>query len=742
MTGCSTHPPRADPHADGHDTTDDPLRATVLIDLANLSHAIGRACSDGDGSARPTPVPPDLTRVREVFDHFGIEVTGFRVALPLDAVEQLGVRANRPARKRAIERSKRWLAQQRATLGEQMVRPIVGGIDGHGEVGVDAMCVLEAVAASWDHDVEAVVVISSDADLMVAQHYVTDTPIFAAGNFTSAQRRQLRTEQRGWIDLRAPALRHMAPARDHVVGPPLPPVEWAPAVREQEDRDQESASGCHLVWLEHGQRIVVSSDLDAVLDVTRHERRVQAVTGAKTVAVTDPYGISVSAGRAMGIAKLPTPATVEESLALLGFDLPLAQFATVPDIIDRMLEHADVDELRRRALEQLDDELETLIDADREDGDIRTLVSVGRLAAERTDAIDPDLRHIEEKKVLTTLAADVLWALRHTSLPVAVVSDRAELAYLLTKLEQLVPSAPKRLVRIGLHGRPIRIEDDPGRSNGDHGSVGAAESTDLEPTCDAVPTSGTPIQVVVLNGPCAAELTGLTRQLHGPALLAAIHREISDESVEWRMARFDATTLGAILSPVSRPEVEAVFHRMLELDDDVARYLVGGGTVPAGALEIRLQRSLSRPCELPTLHAGREDLDELHDLAMMVEHRDGSLHLDVDGDQRPDIAIAISHGAEAYLPGHTVAYRRAAAPFDEPELLGPVLPRDHDQRPHVVVANGDGTVTDPDTGTAYPLLELPDLAELQRPPGSRLLAYPCGEDQYQALSTPLEHLQV
>lgn len=715
------------------------LQAKVLIDVANLSHAIGRACANGDGPVESRPVLPDLARVRDVFDHFGIEVTGFGVALPLEPVEQLGVRADHASSGRAIARSRRWLSQQRAALGKEMVCAIAGGIDGHHELGVDAMCVLTAIAESWKRDVKAVVVISNDADVMVAQDYVTDTPIFVAGSFTSEQRRQLRTEQRGWIDLRAPALRHMA-ARVPAATPPLPPVESDPAVDEREGSEEVSVDGRHLVWLEHGRRIKMSSALCAVPDVTRHERRLQAVKGAKTVAVTDPYGISVSVGRAIGIAKLPTPATVEESLAVLGFDLPLAQFAAVPDIIDRMLEHADLDELRRRALKQLDSELETLIDAHREGGDIRTLVSVGRLAAERTDAIDPELRHIEEKKVLTTLAADVLWALRHTELPVAVISDRAELAYLLTKLEQFVPSTPQRLVRIGLHGQPIRIEEDSGRSSGDDASVEDAEPAGLAPPCNALPTSGTGVQVVVLNGPCAAELTGLVRQLHGPALLAAIHREIADESVEWRMVRFDATTLGAILSPVCRPEVEAVFHRMLELDDDVARYLIGGGIVPAGALEVRLQRNLSRPCEIPTLHAGRDDDDVLHDLAMMVEHRDGSLHLDIDGDQRPDIAIAIGHGAEAYLPGHTVVYRRAVTPSQQPELLGPVLPRDHDQRPHVVVANGDGTITDPDSGTTHPLLELPDLSDLERPPGSRLLAYPCGDASYQALSTSLAHL--
>ena len=179
---------------------------------------------------------------------------------------------------------------------------------------------------------------------------------------------------------------------------------------------------------------------------------------------------------------------------------------------------------------------------------------------------------------------------------------------------------------------------------------------------------------------------------------------------------------------------------MLELDDDIARHLTRGDAVPAGALQVRLQRNDARPCERPTLRSGRDDHGTRHDLAVVVEHRDGALHLDVDGDRRPDIEIAISHGAEAYLPGHTVIYRRAEGPGDQPSLLGPVLPHDHDQQPHVVMANGDGTVTDPDTGRIAALLELPDLPDLRRPRGSRLLAYPCGGDRYQALSTSLEHL--
>ena len=721
------------------------VRSAVLIDVANLAHAIGEARRATGEQPDAAPVQPDLTRVREVFRHLGIEVTGFGVALPLEPVELLGVRAKPAIRHDAIERSRRWLMQQQRSLGSEMVRAIAGGIDGHGEFGVDAMCVLEAIAVSWAPDVDALVVVSGDADLMVAQHYVTDTPIFAAGSYTAKQRRQLRLENRGWIDLRAAALRHMAPPRGRAAGPPLPPVvlEASKADTTDLDRHDDAAPpptpGRHLAWLEDGQRIVISSDVDAELDITRHQRRMQAVSRAATVAITDPYDLSLSAGRALGISKLPTPATVEELLTVLGFDLPLAQFAAVPDIIDRFLASADIDQLQRQALEQLDGELEALIEAHREDGDVRTLVSVGRLAAERPDAIDPDLRHIEEKKVLTTLAADVLWALHHTSLPVVVVSDRAELVYLLDKMQRFVPDARQRLVRIGLHARPVAVVGDDTEVAG-RVRVDASDRADLAALRAVLPAQPSSSQIVVLNGPCAAALTGLTRHLHGPALLAAIHREISDESVEWRMVRFDASTLGAVLSPVDRPEVEVVFHRMLELNDDIARHLTRGDAVPAGALQVRLQRNDARPCELPTLRAGRDDHGTRHDLAVVVEHRDGALHLDVDGDRRPDIEIAISHGAEAYLPGHTVIYRRAAGPGDQPSLLGPVLPHDHDQQPHVVVANGDGTVTDPDTGRIAALLELPDLPDVHRPRGSRLLAYQCGGDRYQALSTSLEHL--
>lgn len=701
-------------------------RAAVVVDVANLAHLIAAALrAVGDPRGGEPAVMPDLANLIAVLAHHGVQASSVRVALPMEPVAQLGRRVDRRTRDRAVDRSRRWLEEQQAALGTDLVRPIGGATDGTQEVGVDALCVLEAVAAAWDPQVDAVVVLSNDADLMVAQSLVTDTPVLVAGGFVSRQRRQLRAEGRRFLSLSADAVRAIAPG---VAGEltPLPPVVLEPT----------GQGGRQLVTEEHGQRTVLSSDLDAAIDTAAHRRRLKAVEGAANVVVADPYDLSVSAARALGIAKLPTPETVAELMAMLGFDGPLAQFAAVPDIIDRFLAEADLDELHRQALEQLDDELEALIAAYRQDEDERTLVSTGRLAAERPGAIDPQLRHIEEKKVLTTLAADVLWALHHTDLPVLVLSDRAELAYLLEKLERYVPGAPQRLVRIGLHGRPFTHDDDAPDIGG---ALDQQVRAQLEALRDQLAATASDEQVVVLNGPCAAVLTGLTRQLHGPALLAAIHREISDEAVEWRMVRFDAVTLGAVLSPVDRPEVEAVFHRMLELDTEVARQLTAGGTVPAGALEVGLLPNPARPCELPSLRPGADPDAAVHDLAVVVEHRDGALHLDVDGDLRPDLAIAVSHGAEAYLPGHTVVTRRSSAPGASPTVLGPVRPHDLDQHPHVVVANGDGTVTDPDTGATAALLELPDVTDVVRAPGSRLLATPTGE-AYQALSTTLRHL--
>lgn len=132
---------------------------------------------------------PDLTQVREVVGHLGVEVTGIGVTLPLERVGLLGVRTTPPIRHEAIERSRRWLMQQQRALGSEMVRPIAVGIDGHGESGVDAMCVPEAITVPVG---PRLVVVSGDADLMVAQYYVTDTSILAAGSCTAKQCRQLR----------------------------------------------------------------------------------------------------------------------------------------------------------------------------------------------------------------------------------------------------------------------------------------------------------------------------------------------------------------------------------------------------------------------------------------------------------------------------------------------------------------------------------------------------------------------
>jgi hypothetical protein len=702
------------------------LHAPVIIDVANIAHQIWACSPESERRPWPQRIEPDLAATREVLRNVGIEPTEFQVALPLEPIAELGVAPAEQAREQIIARSHRWLAEQQRTLGTELVRPLRGATDGHGEVGVDGVCVLGAIATSWRPGVEGVVVLSHDNDLTAIQDHVSDVPVYLVGAFGSRRRQELSREGRRWIDVRRRGVQAMSGRGGVPTSDDLPDVSL-----EREDAGPDEAGSRALVCVDDGQRMRASSPLDLPIDPAPHGVRRTAVEGASVVAVTDPYGTSLAAARAIGAARLPTPRTVEDLLLELGWDGPVAQFAAVPDIVDRVLAGQDLDVLRRRALEQRDAELEAIIDAHRNDGDARTQVSVGRLAIERETAIDADRRRIEEKRVVTTLAADTMWCLAHTDLPVVVLSDRAELTYLLEQLDTFLPEARDRLVRVGIHARPFRPEPPAPATGGEFEALAALR--------DELPVTQETAHVVALNGPTTARLVGLGRQLQGPELSAAIHREVADPSVDWRLVRFDAESLGGVLSPVDRPEVEAVFHRMLELDCEVVRLLTAGEHVPAGALAVDLRYDDSQPCAAPILT--RSPTTTGADLAIVLEHRDGLVRLDSVGDGRSDIELEAGHGTDAYVAGRPVIVRRrddggGAA------LVGPVTPSEAaPDRPIVVAATGDGAAENLDEGRTGRLHEVPDLRDLRREPGERLLAYPCADGSFQALSTALPHLQ-
>jgi hypothetical protein len=703
------------------------VEASIVVDVANVAFRIGR-----ERFGRERWVDPDLAQVRSVLANAGIAATEFQVALPLEAVAELGVAPDGPNRMAVIDRSRRWLREQQAVLGESVVRPLRGGTDGRREIGVDAMCALAAIATAEREGVEAVVILSCDTDLIAVQEHVDRLPVYVAGCFDGRARSLLRKQRRAWIDLRPESFAAMAtPSRRHPA-PPLP--RFGPRTTD--------GGGWTLTRVspDTPSPVDASSTLGTQDHAERTRRRRRAAEGAGVIAVTDPYGTSLAAARAIGVSKLPTPTTVEQLLLELGWDHPVTQFAVVPDIVDHLLASADMTELRRQALQERDAELEALIRAYRGDGDVRTFVATGRLAAERPDAIDAELRRIEEKQVVTTLAADTLWALLHTDAPVVVITDRAELTYLLEQLDGFVPDAADRLTRIGLHARPF----EPEQVGLPDAVVGPSELAGLAALRAALPPTHETTNVVVLNGPTTARLVNVDRQLHGPDLLASVHRAVSDESVEWRMARFDAESLGAVLSPVDRPEIEIVFHRMLELDCEVARRLSADDVLPAGALEVQLTFDPRRPCAMPVLERS-PTAGHSTDIAVVLEHREGSILVDADGDGRANTTLSVGHGGHAYRVGDPVLFRRRAIEAGSTdELIGPLrgpAGRRPVGAPIVVEATGDGHARDPDAGAIGDLHEVPDLRDHRREAGSRFLAYPCEDGSYQALSTELPHLR-
>jgi hypothetical protein len=691
-------------------------RTVVIIDGANLVGAMQRELPTGGRQLTPWELTPDLGQVEWVLQHFGIEVERFEVAVPAEPVELLDSSPREHQRERMIRDGLGWVTREQRRLGEDRVRLLRAGTDGNAEIGVDAMCVLAAMHAARS-GADSILLLSEDQDVHIAQDYVDEVPVVIGGRFDARKRSQLGRDHRRWIDLRSWGLTAMAPPERQPPGHTLPEVTRAEA----------DGGATVLSAAEPSGQVAVSSPLtgDTTSQVLQARRR--AAQGAATMAVVDAYGLSQTATRAIGLAKLPTPATVDELVRQLGWEGPVAQLATVPQITRRFVSAVGLDTPNHQALVQRDRELRRLIDDYRNDGDARTQVRTGRLATERERSAEPDLRRIEEKKVTTILAADVYWALTHTSLPVVVLSDRAELTYLLERLDAFDVDATGRCTRVGVHARPVRL----------------SKQTDIADTDVDDDLGGTreTLGLVLLNRHLTAELVALERELHGPELAAAIHRELVDESIEWQMVRFDLETRGAVLSPTSRPEVEAVFHRMLELDCEVARHLLEGGQVPAGALPVDIHYDPGLPCSMPVLRSTPRRVTET-DIAVVVEHDGARVHVDTDGSGYANTVLPTGHGPEAYRPDQVVLLRRLAPEDGGVRLVGPVKPIDDPQGMPVVVAyRDDGTVHDLESDRMGVLHEILGARDLHREPGEWLLAFPLADGSFQALSTGLPHLQ-
>ena len=697
------------------------LRAVVVIDGANLVNGLATALSSADHKVPPWSVTPDLAHLEQVLGHFGIEVVRFEVSLPADPVALLGVEPNEHQRTVMLGTSLAWLHREQQRLGEDRVRLLRAAADGNAEIGVDAMCVLAAMRAAWAGEADGVVVVSQDLDVMVAQDYVDDVPIYVAGRFDARRRKDLRAQKRNWIDLRNWGMAGVGPADRR-------PAEAWPAVEVE-----------HLPSDDGGQRVVLVADETTPVEVSSDlaawagrlaTRREQGVAGTRVAAVVDPYDLSLAAARAIGLAKLPTPATVDALLAQLGWDAPAAQFAVVPNIERHFLQRVALDTPAGQAIAQRREDLRKLA-RKHDDGDDRTQAWRARLTVDRGGDGDPDLDKLEEKQAVTVLAADVLWCLTHTDLPVVVLSDRPELAYLLERLDGLGVDTSQRLTRIGIHTRPVRIDGPPSEVVEQADAAGLSTGT----------LTREDIHFVQLNQHLTAELISLERELHGPALAAGIHQELTRTDVDWRMVRYDLESAGAVLSPVNRPEVEAVFQRMLEIDCEIAERLRQGASVASSELQVDVTYDPGRPCAMPVFNASSARAVET-DVAIVVEHQDGKVGIDTTRDGAADTYLPAWHAADAYEPDQEVLLRRVVGDGDGVRLVGPLHPIDDPAgKPDVVAYAGDGMARHVDDDRIGELHEIPGARHLERTPGEWLLAFPLRDGSFQALSTALPHLE-
>jgi hypothetical protein len=694
----------------------------VVVDVANVAFSCAKAVQRL-GGAKQNRLQPDLQAVAAVLEHFHFNVVSFDVAVDTTAVEVLGVPAKESARRRNSQASRRWIAAQQDRLGAAKVRELPGATDGNGEIGVDGLAVLAAIQAGWQREVTAIIVLSGDADVSIAQSYVADRPLYVAGWFPTRARARLDDLGCNWIDLGVDGLAAMAPQHLPPDDRQLPAIEF-----------RAEGGG----WRLFSGATPRSSDLNTSNRDWLAERQ-RAVQGVKTVAIVDSYGLQIAAARAIGAAQLPTPGSVAAVVSELQWPTPLAQLAAIPDVTRHVRNMLAQDPQWLAAVVERDRDLDEGYRAYLCDQDDRTHATRGELRPLRDDAAGGYRRALEEKRVTSILAADVLWALTYTDLQVVVLTDRAELVYLLTQLHALGVEHTGRLTRIGLHARPVKIV--PAEVE-DAGPLGGDAARQLLALRDQLAEPDPP-QQVVLNGHLVAELVRLETRLYGLELAGALHQQLTDPAVVWHLVRHDAETVGAVLSPAARPEIEVVFRHLLEVRTELAERLALGSAVSTEELGATLTYHPQLLCASPALGVGDPTSSGQRDIAVIIDHHDGVVELDIDGDLKPDFSAPASpHTIEHLEVGRTVlielrrdgsgVHLRGAA-YRSGQLSAGL--------PAIVETQEDGTarrLADGRTGKLHPL---DGLAHQPYHSTQRVLAFQFADGSFQALSTPLRHLK-
>lgn len=714
------------------------LKAAVVVDLGSLAHRVGEA-----RGIRYAEV--DLVRLATLLGSHGVDITALTIAGPfLEA--RLGIGGDESQARRYVAEAAQWWDRERAawqdsSFGPVPLRRLMGGTTGTREVGVDVLVAAAALEAAGDIAVreasedETVLICSHDSDLFHLHRVAAPVRLFVAGAFTPSERARLREQATPHIQLQSSAFAGVD--RGSITGPLTLGVRverlggdeatWPPGVRVGRPGDHV------VVATDGGDAVARSTPLNRC--VSEAPPRREPLADARTVAAVDPYGLANAAVRSIGVARLPRAVAFQALVASLGWDHPVAVYATIPDL-DPKRSHNLATELKM-AWRRRDADLDELADAMAADGDPMTQASRSLLQPDAVATGHPDGTYERDlaayaiKRMATGLIADVwLAATTNPEAQIVVCSDDPDLTWALDIARRAMPGSFGDITRIGIHARRYRVGAGPG------------PSTDVHPE---------PGSFVVLTDTETARLVGVHDAPFGRRLRHAVHRAVVNGN-PWSPGMLDPET-GArtvrttveLNGPSGSPDEHAIEAHLFGGDLAVARLEAtspGPTADEGGEISFDLAFDPHRPCAHPVLTTDDPGNGSIE--ATVVAAGRGRLAVDINGNGAPDTEVDVAHDFTMHKAGTTIVVRRQD---DGGWCLvdpghGPITTAE----PEVVeiVKNTDGgcvvsALEDGETGPADPV---PGERHLDGEVGDLVFAVRVDDTpRWTALSTPMAHLR-
>jgi hypothetical protein len=653
----------------------------------------------------------NLHRMVDVLEHHGVQTGRLLLAVPAHRFPptETGWRLTSDGSQAKEEQDRTEFIMRSAKVGERValelrragrhgieVRQLEGYFSARGEHCVDEQSVLAALLSSWHEPGRTVHIVSWDADLTIAPWLAAHGRIMLTRDIGADEGRRLI----GRLDRHRPDHlpdRSLPPhlklsiesLRLLMLGRAVLPEEHSAIQDELAQRLPRSLPSTFIDPRPDGERLVDPSQGDRELtgpigapaprrwfDLRKEALNGDPESSDAAVVVVDSFGLMTTANRADIPARTPTVLSVKRALAPLGIAGELAQLAVIPDIVDsdhnhialsRLVDGQEVEGLTREALtgplkdgmRWLDHQNQSAIDSYHLDGRASTISTTSVFGASRLSLFGKVPMALEEKESVVLLAADVLWAILFTELPVIVLSDRADLLVALHVIERMVDPDRRmreRIVRVGMHADVFTGEGIP-----------VARSHETSPWA-----------TVMLTARMITDLLRLdAAHEEDPAVAANATDVIAFDPVSGMYVLLDEQGRPAGRIPI-KELVRLPLHLITELVDPAAGKASELRDLVTAELELHLD--LSRPLPRPTLMRRRQRRTAVRATeatAQVIGHATGSVNIRLG-------------------PGHMPSRREVSTP-----LPGLVPARDTIVR-ILVEARQDGACT----------LVLPDLSDL------------------------------